>query len=90
MHEILLSEEVLQSIAKYKRSDVSSFKKIQKLLEELHHHPRTGTGKPEALKGQGGDVYSRRINKKDRLIYQIYEEEVHVHVISIEGHYGGK
>ncbi len=32
-------------------------------------------------------VYSRRISKNDRLIYDIYEEKVTVLVLTVEGHY---
>ena len=90
MYKLIFSEESLLSIAKFKKSNIQSYKKIEKLLEELHLHPRTGTGKPEALKGQGGDIYSREINKKDRLIYEIDDEIVKVFVISAEGHYDDK
>jgi len=77
----------LAAIAKYKKSDPKSYKKLVKLVEELHSHPRTGTGKPKALRGEGGDVFSRAINKKDRLVYEIYEEVVRFFVISAMGHY---
>ena len=35
-------------------------------------------------------VYSRRISKNDRLIYDIYEEKVTVLVLTVEGHYDDK
>ena len=59
-------------------------------MKELHEHPKTGIGHPEALKGVGGNVYSREINKKDRLVYEIYEEKIGVYIISVEGHYNDK
>lgn len=90
MYSVIFSDDAVASIAKFKKSNPAAYKKVLKLIEELHEHPRTGTGKPEALKGQGGDVYSREINKKDRLVYEIYEEKVHVQIISAEGHYGDK
>lgn len=90
MYEVIYSEEVLTSIAKYKKSSPQSYKKVVKLIQELHEHPRTGTGHPEALKGMGGNTYSREINKKDRLVYEIYEEHIRVYVISVEGHYSDK
>ena len=64
MYEVVYSDEVLLSIKKYKKSSPQSYKKVVKLINELHEHPRTGTGHPEALKGMGGNVYSREINKK--------------------------
>lgn len=90
MYSVTYSDEVVSSIAKYKKSNSAAYKKTLKLIEELHTHPRTGTGKPEALKGGGGNVFSREINKKDRLVYEIHDEHVHVYVISVEGHYEDK
>ena len=53
-------------------------------------HPRTGTGHPEPLVGSNDVTYSRRITKKDRLVYDIYDNIVTVLVISAEGHYRDK
>ena len=65
-------------------------RKIQRLLGELEEHPRTGTGKPELLKGDMAGVWSRHINKKDRILYEIHEEIVIVYVLSMRSHYGEK
>jgi len=54
----------------------------------LEIHPKIGTGNPEQLKYQLSGFWSRRINKKDRLIYEIIEEpENLVVIISALGHY---
>lgn len=90
MYSVTYSDEALKAVAKFKKSDQQSYRKLLKLVEELHSHPRTGTGKPEALRGEGGNVFSRTINKKDRLVYEIYDEEVTVYVISAMGHYADK
>ena len=86
MYSITYSDEALSSIAKFKRSNPLSYKKILKLIEELHEHPRTGTGHPEALKGYGGNVYSREVNKKDRLVYEIYEDELFLYLTRTGSH----
>ncbi len=71
-----------------KSGDKSSIRKIYRILEELEQNPRTGTGNPEQLKHQLSGFWSRRINKKDRLIYEIIEEpDKKVVVISALGHY---
>ena len=64
--------------------------KIAKIFFELSNHPRSGTGKPEQLKYFNGEVWSRKINKKDRLFYEIYESEILVVVIQTKGHYNDK
>ncbi|WP_323670358.1 Txe/YoeB family addiction module toxin [Psychroflexus montanilacus] len=47
-------------------------------------------GKPEQLKHNLSGYWSRRINKKDRLIYQVVEDIVTVYIISAIGHYDDK
>lgn len=63
--------------------------KIYTLFEELAVHPATGTGHPERLRHLPG-VWSRRIDKKSRLVYSIHDDVVEVHVISLLGHYDDK
>jgi len=53
-------------------------------------HPLAGTGKPEELKHNYQGFYSRRINKKHRIIYSIKAEIVTVYILSVFGHYGDK
>jgi len=49
--------------------------------------PRNGIGKPERLKYFDREVYSRRVNHKDRMIYTIYEDENFIDISSFKGHY---
>ena len=90
MYRLDFTETAKQSIAKYKKSNLQAFKKIGELLKELQEHPRTGTGHPEPLKGGNNVTYSRAINKKDRLVYDVYDERVTVLVLTAEGHYKDK
>ena len=49
--------------------------------------PRVGSGKPERLKYFEKEMYSRRVNHKDRLIYTIYEDSQEIDITSFRGHY---
>ena len=64
--------------------------KILSLLEELRLSPRIGTGKPEQLKGYIRETWSRKIDSKHRLLYEIQDQELVVIAISAYGHYGDK
>lgn len=81
---------VMDDINDLRKSDQKAIVKLEKLLVEIMEHPRTGTGKPELLKYNFAGCYSRRISKKHRLIYQIFDEKVTVLILSIVGHYGDK
>lgn len=85
---INFSEKAGRDIDFLKKSgNMTDLKKIDKLLDELREHPTTGTGKLEQLKHELSGKWSRRINKKDRLVYQIDEESKTVNVLSVLGHY---
>jgi len=58
----------------YKSGDKATIKKLEKIIIELSEHPTIGIGNPEALKYDLSGFWSRRLNKKDRLIYEIIEE----------------
>jgi len=59
--------------------------KIIRLIAEITRSPRTGTGKPERLKHLGGEVWSRRITEKDRLVYDIQPDVITI--IACRFHY---
>ena len=59
-------------------------------LNEIAEHPKSGTGHPEPLKGQPENRWSRQITKKHRLVYRIFETEIHVDILSTYGHYDDK
>ena len=85
------SAKALEDIEKHKKAgDQSVLKKIRRLLNELMEHPLTGTGQPEMLKHELAGLYSRRINRKHRLVYAIENDKVIVHVLSAYSHYGDK
>ena len=85
------SKIALEDIEKHKKSgNKSTLKKLEKLLNELMEHPTEGTGQPEMLKHNLQGLYSRRINKKHRLVYSIKEEIITVYVLSAHSHYGNK
>ncbi|WP_298648926.1 Txe/YoeB family addiction module toxin [uncultured Proteiniphilum sp.] len=66
-----------------KRQVIKSFSK--NYLEELTEHPFTGTGRPEPLKHNLSGMWSRRMNKEHRLIYEVVANTVFI--LSAKGHY---
>jgi toxin YoeB len=71
----------------YKAGNKATIKRISAIIKELSEHPYTGTGKPEQLKHELSGYWSRRINRKDRLIYKVEEDIVLVLVVSAMGNY---
>jgi len=82
-YTINLSDKADKGLSRiYKSGDKKSITRIERIFEELKHHPYEGIGKPEALKHQYKGFWSRRINEKDRLIYEVRECNFHIHYIS--------
>ncbi|MFA9190479.1 Txe/YoeB family addiction module toxin [Flavobacterium sp. FZUC8N2.13] len=90
-YKIEISKEALADLSKIKKSGKKTdISKIDKIFLELENHPTTGIGKPEKLKYKDVNVWSRQINKKDRLVYEIIDHEIVVIIISALGHYNDK
>ena len=84
----IFSEDMAKHISSGQKKIVE---RILNLIEEIKEHPTTGTGKVERLKGKRERlVYSRRINDKHRLVYEIFEEEKLVVLAAAYGHYKDK
>jgi toxin YoeB len=90
-YRIIVKKTAKRDLAKHKKSgNLKSRARISKIIEELKHHPYSGIGKPEKLKYNLAGFWSRRINKKDRLVYEVVETVVTVYIVSAMGHYDDK
>lgn len=90
MYKIVYSPKAIEDLLRLKRSEPAAYKKAAKFIQELKEHPKTGTGHPEPLKGDRNGQWSRAITKKHRMIYEIFDAEIYVDVLSSYGHYGDK
>jgi len=90
MYKLEYTDEAEQDMQRLKRDEPKAFRKLTAMLVELMQHPKSGTGHPEPLRGQPEGRWSRRITKKHRLVYRIYEDAVLVLVLRAYGHYEDK
>lgn len=80
------TERAREDIEAHKKAgNKAILNKVLKILEELIEHPFSGTGKPERLKYNLTGMWSRRIDKEHRLIYEVNEGTVFI--LSAKGHY---
>jgi toxin YoeB len=87
--EIIYKDKALKDIKFWKKSGQKNIRsKITRLIEDIQLHPETGLGKPEALKYELTGLWSREIDKGNRLIYEISGNQLHI--ISMRGHYSDK
>ncbi len=55
----------------WQKADAAIVQRLNTLIKECRRHPFSGTGKPEALKGDLKGWWSRRITLEDRLVYRV-------------------
>lgn len=89
-YELRLSPRAQKDFEKLKKSgNQLAMGKLRQIFEDLMEHPLTGIGQPERLKNRL-DTYSRRLTKKDRVVYTIHDNVVTIDVLQILGHYADK
>ncbi len=88
MSKITFAEDAWEEYLYWQMQDKKTLRKINGLLKEIQRTPFDGTGKPEPLKGEHRGKWSRRINEKDRLVYEI-EDDIII-VVQCKGHYDDK
>jgi len=87
--EVVYKDKAIEDIKFWKKSGQQNIQsRITKLIEDIQLHPQTGLGNPEQLKYELSGLWSRKIDKGNRLIYEIFENNLHV--ISMRGHYSDK
>jgi toxin YoeB len=86
IYEVIFVPAVEKTLKYIYRNEKSKNKKIESLLINLQIDPRSGIGKPERLKHYDKqEVWSRRIDKKNRMVYQI--ENNKIIILSVLEHY---
>ncbi len=88
MSNISFSEDAWEDYLYWQLQDKKTLKKINELLKEIQRTPFSGKGEPEKLRGDLSGKWSRRINLKDRLVYEITDEAIII--IQCKGHYSDK
>jgi toxin YoeB len=68
-----------------KSGDKAVLKKIAELTRAILENPYQGIGKPEQLKHEMSDRWSRRITREHRFVYAIKDDILYVY--SLKGHY---
>lgn len=83
--KLSVTSAALEDLEAWSSANPKVLAKIVRLIAETTRTPRAGTGKPERLKYLGGEVWSRRITEKDRLVYDIQSDIITV--IACRFHY---
>ncbi len=85
MYKIVYTKTAIKDIPKLKSAHLD--KKAKLLIDLIAQNPYKTPPSYEKLISILDGVYSRRINIQHRLVYQVYEEEKIIKVISLWSHY---
>ncbi len=85
MYKIAYTEAAIKDIPALKSTHLDS--KAKSLIDVLRESPYQAPPSFEKLTGDLQGLYSRRINHQHRLVYQVYEEEKTVKIVSLWTYY---
>lgn len=85
MYSIIYTKNAIKEIPRLKAAKLDN--KAKSLIDIIRENPFQTPPPYEKLKGDLQGAYSRRINIKHRLVYEIIEEEQLVKIISMWSHY---
>lgn len=73
---IVFSKNSWEDYLSWQTEDRKILKKINELIKDIQGNPYDGIGKPEPLKYDLAGLWSRRIDREHRLVYQISGEDL--------------
>ena len=88
MAKVQFSDNAWEDFSYWLETDKKVVKKIQKIIKDISRNGHAGIGHPEPLKDNYSGYYSRHIDDKNRIVYNIENEIIKVY--SCKGHYDKK
>ena len=85
MYQIVYTKTAVKQISNLKAAKLDG--RVKKLIYILEKDPFQNPPPYEKLLGDLKTAYSRRINVQHRLLYQVYEKEQTVKILSMWTHY---
>ena len=82
---IVFSKIAWEDYTSWLHEDKKILRKINELIKDIQRTPYTGKGKPEPLKYDLKGLWSRRIDREHRIVYQIQKNEILIY--SCKYHY---
>ncbi len=71
IRSIVFTATAREDLVFWEESNPGTVQKINALIESILEDPSSGIGKPEKLKYELSGMWSRRINHRDRIIYEV-------------------
>jgi toxin YoeB len=85
---IQLTHHAVADYRYWEKHDKKILKRIRALIENIAQTPFSGLGKPEPLKENLAGLWSRRIDQKHRLVYEVLHDQIIIQALRF--HYNDK
>ena len=85
MYKIYYTKAAQKAIPKLKAASLDV--KAKKLIDVIRENPYKNPPPYEKLVGDLNGAYSRRINIQHRLVYEVYDEDKKIKILSMWTHY---
>lgn len=85
MYEVVYTKTAAKDIPKLKAAHLDD--KAKQLISIIKENPYQSPPSYEKLTGDLQGLYSRRINVQHRLVYEVFEDEKKIKVVSLWTHY---
>ena len=86
--QVLFEVRAFHELRQWAETDPKTVKKIFRLIDDIDRDPFHGLGWPEPLKYELSGFWSRQINAKDRLVYEVRDDVIRIG--SCKTHYGDR
>jgi toxin YoeB len=73
---VIFSKNSWEDYLSWQAEDKKVLKKINGLIKDIEISPNEGLGKPEPLKYDLSGLWSRRIDREHRLVYQVSDGDI--------------
>lgn len=79
------SDDAWNDYLAWQQQDRKTLRRINRLIKDIDRSGSTGIGKAEILKGNYSGWFSRKIDKKNRLVYKIKDNQLLI--VACKNHY---
>lgn len=77
--KISFSQIAWEDYLSWQKEDKNMLRKINTLIREIQRSPYSSIGEPEPLKYDLSGLWSRRIDREHRLVYQINDHDLYIY-----------
>ncbi|MEH2058238.1 MAG: Txe/YoeB family addiction module toxin [Nostoc sp.] len=74
--DLVFDSQFLEDLTYWVETNKKIATRLLSLVEEIRRNPFIGTGKPEKLKYQDANLWSRRLTEADRIVYMVSDNRI--------------